>query len=315
ERMLKDPKAQRFIDDFLGQWLKLRSIAANDPDKKLYPEFSPYLQDSMVAETRAYFRELIEKNYDAAYLVNSDFAMLNEKLAALYSIPGVSGPKIRRVTLPQGCERGGFLTQAAVLKVTANGTTTSPVPRGVFVMSRLLGETPDPPPPNVPAVEPDVQGATTIRELLALHRDSAACAGCHAKIDPPGFALEAFDVIGGFRDRYRSLNNKGEAAPRGNIDPKIPISFRLGPPVDATGTMTDGRSFKDIREFKALVGADKHLLLQNLARQMLVFATGREIGFGDRAGLKEIVASAEKEGGGIRTLMIQIARSKLFQTR
>lgn len=315
ERMLKDSKAQRFIDDFLGQWLKLRSIAANDPDKKLYPEFNPYMQDSMVAETRAYFRELIEQNYDAGYLVKSDFAMLNEKLAVLYGIKGVSGPKIRRVKLPDGCERGGFLTQAAVLKVTANGTTTSPVPRGAFVMARLLGQPPDPPPPNVPAVEPDVQGATTIREMLDKHRNNAACASCHAKIDPPGFALESFDVIGGFRDRYRSLNDKGEPAPRGSIDPKIPISFRLGPKVDASGALADGRAFKDIREFKELVGADKHRLLHNLARQLLVFATGRDIAFGDRGALEEIVTRAERNGGGIRTLMLEIAQSTLFQTR
>jgi hypothetical protein len=315
ERLLKDVKSQRFIDDFLGQWLKLRSIAANDPDKKLYPEFSPYMQDSMVAETRAYFRELIEQNYDAGYLVKSDFAMLNEKLAVLYGIKGVSGPKIRRVKLPDGCERGGFLTQAAVLKVTANGTTTSPVPRGAFVMARLLGLPPDPPPPNVPAVEPDVQGATTIREMLDKHRNNAACAGCHAKIDPPGFALEAFDVIGGFRERYRSLNDKGEPAPRGSIDPKISISFRLGPKVDATGALADGRAFKDIREFKDLVSQDKHRLLHNLARQLLIFATGRDIAFGDRDALEGIVTRAEKKGGGIRTLMNEIAHSSLFQTR
>jgi hypothetical protein len=315
ERLLKDKRAQRFIDDFLGQWLKLRSIAANDPDKKLYPEFNPYMQDSMVAETRAYFRELIEKNYDAGYLIKSDFAMLNEKLAVLYGIKGVSGPKIRRVKLPDGCERGGFLTQAAVLKVTANGTTTSPVPRGAFVMARLLGQPPDPPPPNVPAVEPDVQGATTIREMLDKHRNNAACAGCHAKIDPPGFALESFDVIGGFRDRYRSLNDKGEPAPRGSIDPKIPISFRLGPKVDATGAMADGRAFQDIRDFKDLVSQDKQRLLHNLARQLLIYTTGRDIAFGDRAALEEIVTRAEQKGGGIRTLMIEIAHSSLFQTR
>src|SRR5439155_9075059 len=158
ERLLADKKSQRFIEDFLGQWLKLRSIAANDPDKKLYPEFSPYMQDSMVAEARAYFRELIERNLDAGHLVQSDFAMLNEKLAALYGIPGVSGPAIRRVQLPKDCTRGGFLTQAAILKVTANGTTTSPVVRGAFVMARLLGKPPEPQPANIPDIEPDVQG-------------------------------------------------------------------------------------------------------------------------------------------------------------
>ncbi len=314
-RMLKDAKAQRFTDDFLGQWLKLRSIAANDPDKKLYPEFSPYMQDSMVAETRAYFRELIGQNYDASYLVKSDFAMLNEKLAVLYGIPGVSGSKIRRVKLPEGCTRGGFLTQAAVLKVTANGTTTSPVPRGAFVMARLLGQPPEPPPANVPAVEPDVQGATTIREMLDKHRADASCASCHAKIDPPGFALESFDVIGGFRDRYRSLNDAGGKPERGSIDPKIPIKFTLGPKVDATGKFADGREFTDIRQFKEIIASDTHRLLYNLAQQMLTYATGRDIAFADRAELDALVARAEKQGGGIRTLMIEIAQSSLFQTR
>lgn len=314
-RMIKDARAQRFIDDFLGQWLKLRSIAANDPDATLYPEFSPYLQDSMIAESRAYFRELIGQNLDAGYLVKSDFAMLNEKLAALYGIPGVIGPKIRRVKLPEGCPRGGFLTQAAILKVTANGTTTSPVPRGAFVMARLLGQPPEPPPANVPAVEPDVQGATTIREMLDKHRANATCASCHAKIDPPGFALESFDVIGGFRDRYRSLNTKADPAPRGSIDPKIPIKFTLGPKVDATGAFADGSAFKDIQEFKAIIGSDKHRLLRNLAHQMFVYATGRDIAFIDRAELDALVARTEKQGGGIRTLMIEIVHSSLFQTR
>ncbi len=314
ERVLKDAKSQRFIEDFLGQWLKLRLIAANDPDKKLYPEFSPYLQDSMVAETRAYFRELIEKNLDASHLVRSDFAMLNEKLARLYGIPGVSGSAIRRVALPAGSPRGGFLTQAAVLKVTANGTTTSPVVRGAFVMDRLLGKPPEPPPPNIPAVEPDVQGATTIREQLDKHRADASCASCHAKMDPPGFALESFDVIGGQRDRYRSIG-EGDPAPRGDIDPFIGISFKLGPKVDASGTLPDDRKFSGIAEFQSLLAADKHQLLQNLAEQLTVYATGRPIAFSDRAALSGIVARTDKLGGGIRTLLHEIVQSSLFQTR
>lgn len=314
ERLLKDGKVQRFIEDFLGQWLKLRAIAANDPDKKLYPEFSPYLQDSMVAETRAYFRELIEQNLDAGYLVKSDFAMLNEKLAVHYGIPGVSGPAIRKVKLPAGCPRGGFLTQAAILKITANGTTTSPVPRGAFVMARLLGKPPEPPPASVPAVEPDVRGATTIREQLDKHRNDAICAGCHAKIDPPGFALEAFDVIGGFRDRYRSLDN-GDPAPRGSIDPLIGISFKLGPKVDASGQTADARPFADIVEFQSLLAKERHQLLSNLAQQFLIYATGREVAFGDRAAMNDLVARTEKQGGGIRTLLHEVVVSDLFQTR
>ena len=314
ERMLQDAKFQRFIDDFLGQWLKLRQIAANDPDRKLYPEFSPYLQDSMVAETRAYFRELIEHDLDATYLVRSDFAMLNQKLAVHYGITGVVGSQIRRVALPAESHRGGLLTQAAVLKVTANGTTTSPVPRGAFVMGRILGQPPEPPPPNIPAVEPDVRGAKTIREQLDKHRSDATCASCHAKIDPAGFALEAFDVIGGFRERYRSIGD-GDPAPRGSIDPIIGISFKLGPAVDPSGVLPDGRKFRDIDELESLLASDPERLLRNLAQQLTIYSTGRDVTVGDRDALAAILSATEKKGGGIRTLIHEIVQSSLFQTR
>ncbi|MBI1373621.1 MAG: DUF1592 domain-containing protein [Phycisphaera sp.] len=314
ERLLKDPRSQRFVDNFLGQWLKLREIAATDPDRKLYPEFSTYLQNSMVAESRAYFRELIDKDLDASHLVRSDFAMLNQKLATHYGIPGVVGSQIRRVELPAGCPRGPFLTQAAILKVTANGTTTSPVPRGAFVMQRLLGQPPDPPPANVPAVEPDVRGAKTIREQLDKHRSDPTCASCHAKIDPPGFALESFDVIGGQRDRYRSIG-EGDNPQRGSIDPFIGIGFKLGPHVDSSGALPDGRKFSDITTFQDLVASDTHRLLRNLASQLLIYSTGREVAFGDREKLAAIVDQTQKAGGGVRTLVHQIVLSDLFQTR
>jgi hypothetical protein len=314
ERLLADPRSQRFVEDFLGQWLKLRQIAATDPDRKLYPEFNQYLQDSMVAETRAYFREMLDKDLHAGYLVKSDFAMLNEKLAVHYGIPGVTGSQIRRVALPPGSPRGPFLTQASILKITANGTTTSPVPRGAFVMDRLLGLPPEPPPPNIPAIEPDVRGAKTIREQLDKHRTDARCAACHAKIDPPGFALESFDVIGGFRQRYRSIG-AGDPAPRGSIDPFIGISFKLGPNVDASGEMPDGGKFAGIAEFQNLIAADRGRLLTNLARQFAVYGTGRPTSFGDRAPIAAIVESTQKQGGGIRTLIHELTRSPLFQTR
>ncbi|MCB1241419.1 MAG: DUF1592 domain-containing protein [Verrucomicrobiales bacterium] len=315
ERLLGDVKSQRFIDDFLGQWLKLRQIAANDPDKKLYPEFSPYLQDSMVAETRAYFRELIEKDLDATHLVRSRFAMLNQKLATHYGIDGVIGPKIRRVDLPPGCPRGGFLTQASILKVTANGTTTSPVVRGAFVLDRILGKPPEPPPSSVPAVEPDVRGTTTIREQLDKHRNDAACATCHAKIDPPGFALESFDVIGGQRSRYRSIGEGlGDPAPRGTIDPFIGISFKLGPPVDSAGVMPGGRSFSDIRDMQDILAEHPEVLLHTLARQFLIYSTGRDIAFSDRAALNDLLTRTGPKGG-VRSLLHQLIQSPLFQTR
>lgn len=314
ERLLTDPKSQRFVEDFLGQWLKLRQIAATDPDRKLYPEFSAYLQDSMLGETRAYFRELLDRNLHAGYLVKSDFAMLNEKLAVHYGIPGVTGSQIRRVALPPGSARGPFLTQASILKITANGTTTSPVPRGAFVLDKLLGLPPEPPPPNIPAIEPDVRGAKTIREQLDKHRADASCAACHAKIDPPGFALEGFDVIGGSRTRYRSIGT-GDPAPRGSIDPFIGIGFKLGPPVDASGTLPDGRAFAGIAEYQNRLAADRDRLLTNLARQFAVYGTGRPVSFADRESITALVASTQKQGGGVRTLLHELIQSRLFQTR
>jgi hypothetical protein len=268
----------------------------------------------MMAETHAYFRELLDKNLTADYLVKSDFAMLNGRLAAHYDLPPISGTRIRRVQLPPGAPRGGFLTQAAVLKVTANGTTTSPVPRGAFVLDRFLGQPPAPPPPNVPAVEPDVRGAVTIREQLDKHRTNAACASCHTKMDPPGFALEEFDVIGGHRARYRSLGT-GDNAPRGSIDPFIGIGFKLGPKVDSSGALPDGRKFAGFSEFQSLLASDKDALATNLAKQFAVYATGRGVSFGDRDEIASIVAAANKNSGGTRTLLYELVQSKLFRTR
>ncbi len=311
ERLLQHPRSNRFVEDFLGQWLKLRQIAANDPDKKLYPEFSPYLQDSMIAETRAYFRELLDKDLDAEHLVKSDFVMINQKLATHYGIPEVTGSQVRRVPLPEGCPRGGFLTQASILKLTANGTTTSPVPRGAFVIDRILGTPPEPPPANVSAIEPDVRGTTTVREQLAKHREHPVCSSCHQRIDPPGFALEAFDVIGGFRSRYRSIG-EGDPAERGSIDPFIGISFRLGQAVDASGELSDGRAFGGIRQYQSLIASDSDPLLRNLARQLAVYATGRAIRFSDRPAMDEIVGRTLKQAGGVRTLLHELIGSPLF---
>ncbi|MFT5467223.1 MAG: hypothetical protein ACI8UO_002327 [Verrucomicrobiales bacterium] len=314
ERMLEDEKSERFVENFLGQWLELHRIASTDPDRKLYPEFSSYLQNSMVLETQAFFREMLDRDLDASHLIDSNFAMLNQKLAVHYGISDVVGSQIKRVDLPPDSPRGGFLTQGAILKITANGTTTSPVPRGAFVMDRLLGQPPEPPPASVPAVEPDVSGATTIREQLAKHRSDPNCASCHAKMDPAGFALEAFDVIGGYRDRYRSIG-EGDPAERGSIDPFIGIGFKLGPAVDSSSELPDGRAFSDVVELQQLLTEDSTPLLTNLARQFAVYSTGREVAFSDRDQIAEIVSKTEAKGGGIRTLIHELVQSQIFQTR
>ena len=211
ERLLDSPgKAATFTEDFLGQWLDLRLIDFTTPDKRLYPEFDELLKTSMVRETQLFFEEVLKHDLPVQTFIQSDFAMLNGRLAEHYGIPGVTGQEFRQVPLPAGSHRGGLLGQAAILKVTANGTTTSPVLRGKWVLDRIMGVPPPPPPKNVGAIEPDIRGAKTIREQLDMHRHVEACATCHTKIDPPGFALENYDVIGGWRDRYRVLPTRGQ---------------------------------------------------------------------------------------------------------
>lgn len=203
ERMLGDKRSQRFIDNFTGQWLELRKINATTPDRNLYGEFDDFLLWSMPQETQAFFREMLAKDRSVAEFVHFDWSILNERLARHYGIPGVFGGEMRRVSLPPESHRGGVLTHASILKLTANGTTTSPILRGKWVLEKIIGTPPAPPPPNVGAIEPDIRGATTIRQQLEKHKAIAACATCHKHIDPPGFALESFDVVGGWRQGHR----------------------------------------------------------------------------------------------------------------
>jgi mono/diheme cytochrome c family protein len=308
ERMLQDPKAERFVEDFLDQWLDLQEIDATTPDRKLYPEFSPYLRDSMLAETRGFFRSLLQRDLSVTNLVDSNFTLLNERLALHYGIAGVVGSQLREVQLPPNGLRGGVLTQAALLKVTANGTTTTPVKRGAWVLREIVGQPPNPPPPNVPAVEPDINGATTIRQQLDLHRNNAACASCHAKIDPPGFALEGFDVIGGSRTRYRSL---GEGDPTTGLEGRN-VAYLLAQPVDTAGQWSDGRKFDDVRGLKRILLQDPELIARNVIRQLLVYSTGAEVGFADRAAVDEILDRSRSSNFGLRTILHEVVQSKLF---
>jgi hypothetical protein len=313
ERMLKDPKSAAFVQNFAGQWLDLRNIEATSPDMRLYPEFDERLRVSMVQETESFFAELLRENLGVANLIHSDFAMLNSRLSAHYSIDGVEGEQIRKVTLPPDSVRGGLLTQASILKVTANGTTTSPVMRGVWVMKKLLGQPPTPPPPNTGTIEPDTRGATTVREQLARHRSVESCAGCHNKIDPPGFALECFDVIGGFRDRYRS-QDKGETTTVKNTRSKRKY-VKLGLPVDASGELPDGQKFTGIADFKKLLLAQQDQVLTALTKNLVTYSTGAPISFADRPAIEAITAKTKQQGAGLRTLVHEVVQSPIFQAK
>jgi mono/diheme cytochrome c family protein len=329
ERMLSDPKSERFVEHFLDEWLALHQIDFTTPDPKLYPEFDPWLRDSMVGETRATFRRLLDEDRSVAELIASDTVMINQRLALLYGIPDVHGTEFRPCPVPEGVPRGGLLTQASVHKVTANGTATSPVLRGVWVMERLLGVPRLPPPPNVPAIEPDATGATTIREMIEMHRADAACAVCHSRMDPYGLALESFDPIGGHRDRYR-LSGQPKKVKVGKekvLEPSVQvISFtkpsysnklqvRLGSPVDPSGMLADGRAFHDVEELKKLLLAEPDAVAANVARQLTIYATGAPIRFSDRASIDRIVAAAKPSNHGLRSLVKQVVLSDLFRTK
>jgi hypothetical protein len=310
ERLLNDPRSERFVKDFVDQWLDLRKLDASRPNPRTYPEFRAPVRESMPAETQSFFRELLTRNLSATNLVASDFAMLNQPLAQLYGVSGVEGCAIRKVTLPPGSKRGGFITQASVLKVTANGTTTSPVTRGVWMNERILGNPIPPPPASVPAIEPDTRGATTIREQLDKHRSDENCAACHAKIDPPGFALESFDVIGGLRERYRSLG-KGDANSAVFAAGWTP-PYKLAKPVDSAGRLPSGESFSDITELRAALLRSPEKLAANLVRQLLMYSTGSESHYSDRREVERIVASCAESDYGIRSLIHAMVQSDLF---
>jgi mono/diheme cytochrome c family protein len=317
ERLLASPKARAFTENFLGQWLDLRQIDFTTPDKKLYPEFDELLKVSMVRETQLFFEEVLKHDLPVQNFVHSDFTMLNARLAEHYDIPGVAGQEFRKVTLPKEAHRGGLLGQAAILKVTANGTTTSPVLRGKWILDRVMGIPPAPPPKNVAAVEPDIRGAKTIREQLDKHRDVESCATCHSKIDPPGFALESFDVIGGWRERYRIVPDKGQRADYVTLKTESvrPLRVALGPAVDPSYTLASGESFHDVDEFKTLLLRDKELIVRCLASKLLTYGTGAGLQFADRAVITDIVARAKAKNYGLRALVHEVVQSRAFQIK
>lgn len=319
ERMLKDSKSKAFTENFTGQWLGLRDISATTPDKSLYPEYEEFLQWSSVRETHLFFNELLKENLGVRNFIDSDFAMINGRLAKHYNIPDVYGVDFRKVALKPEYHRGGVITHASVLKVTANGTTTSPVVRGVWMLDRIMGKPVPPPPANVPAIEPDIRGAVTIREQLGKHRQTENCASCHIRIDPPGFALENYDVIGGWREKYRIVVSDRKFAVNNRFGPLgkylAAYQYGLGLPVDSGDTLPDGRTFKTVEDFKKLILADPEQIAQSITEKLMVYSTGHTVGFNDQKAINAILADAKKSDYGLRTLVHSIVASELFLTK
>lgn len=313
ERMLAHPKSQRFVREFLDQWLGLHRIDETTPDAYLYPEYDDVLRQAMLGETRGFVDYLIKANLSTDNLIDSDFAFLNRKLAEHYGIAGVLGEHIRKVQLPENSVRGGILTHASVAKITANGTVTTPVKRGNYVLATLLGLPPNPPPPNIGSIEPDTRGATTIRETLAKHQEVETCAVCHRRIDPPGFALESFDPVGNYRERYR--NSRGVVREK-NAGLRYPhVDYDLGNPVDPTGNTEDGTPFRGITQYKEYLLGYSEQVARNLVSKLIVFSTGSEIQFVDRPEVERILTATQADGYPMRSLIHHVIQSRLFRER
>jgi len=310
DRLLADKRSDRFIEDFANQWLELSRLDETTPDPQLYPEYRFLLHEGMAAETRAFLRELIQNDLPITHLLKPGFAMLTQRLAEHYGIKDVHGVEPRKVPLPPESLRGGLLGHAAIHKLTANGTTTSPVKRGVWVMDRILNDPAPPPPPGISAVDPDTRGTTTVREQLEKHRADTNCAACHAKIDPAGFALEAFDPIGGLRDRYRS-NGKGDEPPEKGQTPWR-VTYKLGPKVDPNGELPDGRKFAGAGDLNTLLNAHPAKLAEAFVSHLSRYATGTEVSFADRAEVRRIVESTKGSERGLRSLIHKLAESEIF---
>jgi hypothetical protein len=290
ERMLSDERSEAFIEGFLNSWLTLRDLGATPPERTAFRDFYHYdLDSAMRQETRLFVRELIQQNLSIENFLDSDFTFLNKRLAEHYGIEtSLTGSEFEKVSLTDR-RRGGLLGQASVLTVTANGIDTSPVVRGVWLLENILGTPPSPPPPDVEPIDPDSRGATTIRDQLEKHRSVASCNDCHRKIDPPGFALENFDPIGGLRTSY-GRNKK----------------------IDSSGQLGTGEAFGGIGEFKQLLLARKELFARALTTKLLAYAVGRHIESSDRPHVDQIVATLNDQGGGLRDLLKLVVLSKPF---
>lgn len=301
-RLLKGENLNHFVHDFTDQWLDLADIDFTQPDRRMHKDFDLVVKDAMLQETRRYLATLIAENRPASWLVDSDFTWLNNRLATYYGITdgNIATNQWKRVDVTDHPYRGGLMTHGSILKVTANGSNTSPVVRGVWVCDRLLGVPIPDPPENVPAIEPDVRGTTTVREMLEKHRSQVECAACHARIDPPGFALEHFDAAGRWRDQYLT---------------RVKTSYKPGPKIDSAYVMRDGRAFNSFVEFRKLAAENADAIARNFAAKLLVYATGKEITFADRKVLDQIVEQTKPKQHRLRHLIEAVVTSETFLTK
>ncbi len=301
DRMLADEKNTALVKNFAGQWLGLRQVGSNPPDREIYPRYDDHLELSMCGESEALFAHILHNDRSALEFLSCDYVMINERLARFYDIPGVKGDHFREVPVPEGITRGGLVTQASVLSITSNGTRTSPVLRGVWILENLLGDPPPPPPPNAGDIPPAAAGQdkVTLRQRLQLHRDEPQCARCHNKIDPLGFALENFAASGEWRERDAKAY-------------MFPATSPNDPPIDATAQLPDGTQFTGVDGLRQELLKRQEQFLRCLAGKMYSYALGRELGYADDPALDDAVAAMQDDNCTLRSLLHHVVTSQLF---
>lgn len=299
-RMLNDRRISRFAETFPRQWLQLHKVGMFPPDPKLYPKYDLWLEKSMVSETTHYFGEMLANNLPLRELLVSNWTVVNPRLATFYQLPSLQKSGFQKVNLPPEAHRGGILTQAAVLMLTSDGTRHRPVHRGVWVNEAIFAKTPPPPPPNVEPLKPTPsdQPKATVRMQLEAHATHAVCASCHRNIDPYGFAFDHFDAIG----RWRS--DEVTAAGQG-----------ANPPIDASGSLPDGRSFTGADDFKQLLVSDQDRFAEAFVEQLATFALRRMMTYDDRKHFRAIVAATRSSDHQLRDIIEQLVLSPLFSRR
>lgn len=308
-RLLASTKSEAFVAGFLDSWLNLRSLGDMPPDRDAFETYYALnLQSAMRRETQLFTRDLLDHNKSVIRFLDSDDTFVNRPLARLYgmgvAVSAADGNEFRQVKL-RNPTRGGLLGQASVLTVSANGVETSPVTRGVWLLENILGTPPAPPPDNVPAIEPDVRGAKTMREILTKHRVDPACFACHQKIDPLGFALENFDPIGAWRDSYEKIEQAG----------RRDIKHVTGAAVDASGELPDGQTFGNVAGLKKILLDRKDQFARTLTERLLGYACGRRMERPDRVEVDRIVKELSGRGYGFKDLIELVTASRIFQSR
>jgi hypothetical protein len=295
ERMLRDDRADAFNRHFAMTWLRLDTLGKMPPEKggpfRFYHDrkFEPL----MIKQVETFFGEQVRENGPIRNLIDSDYTYMNNEIATwLYNRKDISGSKLRKVSL-EDPRRGGIFTMPAVMTATANGVDTSPITRGVWVLENVLGTPPSPPPPDVEPLSPDLRAAKTVKEQLELHRKQEACAGCHRKIDPLGFAMENFDPVGRWRDKYPKTRDN----------------------LDASATMANGKEIKDIVAFKQMLLGREEQVTRCLTEKLLTYSTGRVLEPADRGDVDKIVEQLNAQKGGLRDLVKLVATSEIFLTK